>query len=226
MAASAGTRAAKHVASHAVASERMLSKAKRSCTLVLLHAQASATAAAADAPADAEKAGCAGKVLLGLKKRGFGAGFWNGFGGKVERGESITAAAHRELLEEAGVTVPAGGLRQISVIDFNFVGKDSTLEVHVFKASRFEGEPTESEEMRPQWWAAEDIPFDLMWPDDRHWFPLMLKGACFKATFDFRDTEMLSMDINECAEEEVVAAREAAEARLEEEWAELDRKEG
>lgn len=36
-----------------------------------------------------------GKVLLGMKKRGFGAGRWNGFGGKVQSGESIEDAARR-----------------------------------------------------------------------------------------------------------------------------------
>ena len=28
-------------------------------------------------------------ILLGLKKRGFGTGKWNGFGGKVQAGETI-----------------------------------------------------------------------------------------------------------------------------------------
>jgi hypothetical protein len=31
----------------------------------------------------------ANQVLLGMKKRGFGAGRYNGFGGKVEANESI-----------------------------------------------------------------------------------------------------------------------------------------
>ena len=35
------------------------------------------------------------RVLLGMKKRGFGEGRWNGFGGKVEQGETITQAAYR-----------------------------------------------------------------------------------------------------------------------------------
>ena len=35
------------------------------------------------------------KVLLGLKKKGFGMGRWNGFGGKVEKGETIEEAAKR-----------------------------------------------------------------------------------------------------------------------------------
>ena len=36
-----------------------------------------------------------GEILLGFKKRGFGAGKWNGFGGKVEAGETIEDAAKR-----------------------------------------------------------------------------------------------------------------------------------
>lgn len=35
------------------------------------------------------------QFLLGLKKRGFGVGKWNGFGGKVDQNESIEDAAHR-----------------------------------------------------------------------------------------------------------------------------------
>ena len=45
------------------------------------------------------------RVLLGMKKRGFGAGKWNGFGGKIETGETITEAAVREVKEECGYIV-------------------------------------------------------------------------------------------------------------------------
>lgn len=38
------------------------------------------------------------KVLIGMKKRGFGEGRWNGFGGKVQENETIEEAAKRELL--------------------------------------------------------------------------------------------------------------------------------
>lgn len=41
-----------------------------------------------------------GRVLLGMKKRGFGAGKWNGFGGKVQPGETIEQAAHRSELNQ------------------------------------------------------------------------------------------------------------------------------
>ena len=35
------------------------------------------------------------QILLGMKKRGFGSGKWNGFGGKVEPNETIEEAAKR-----------------------------------------------------------------------------------------------------------------------------------
>ena len=37
---------------------------------------------------------------LGEKKVGFGAGKYNGFGGKVKKGEAIEVAATREIREE------------------------------------------------------------------------------------------------------------------------------
>ncbi len=42
-------------------------------------------------------------ILLAMKKRGFGAGRWNGVGGKIEAGETIVQAAVRECFEEIGV---------------------------------------------------------------------------------------------------------------------------
>ena len=39
------------------------------------------------------------RILLGYKKRGFGEGRWNGFGGKVEPGEMIEEAAKRYRMQ-------------------------------------------------------------------------------------------------------------------------------
>jgi 8-oxo-dGTP pyrophosphatase MutT (NUDIX family) len=44
------------------------------------------------------------EILLAMKKRGFGAGRWNGVGGKVESGETIEQALVRECREEISVT--------------------------------------------------------------------------------------------------------------------------
>ena len=98
------------------------------------------------------------RVLLGMKKRGFGQGRWNGFGGNVIEGETIENAARREVLEEAGIQV--GTIEKMGVILFEFQGKPDTPEVHIFKTNEFTGEPKESDEMRPQWFEESDIPYE------------------------------------------------------------------
>ena len=129
------------------------------------------------------------KVLLGMKKRGFGAGFWNGFGGKVEPGETIEQGARRELQEEAGIV--AASLTQVGRIDFDFVDDPVRLEVHVFLVDGFTGIPMETEEMRPQWYDLAAIPYEKMWLDDRYWLPLALEGKLFKGRFLFRGTDKI-----------------------------------
>jgi 8-oxo-dGTP diphosphatase/2-hydroxy-dATP diphosphatase len=123
------------------------------------------------------------RVLLGMKKRGFGAGRWNGFGGKVEAGETIENAAKREIQEEAGVTI--SDIVKTGEIEFEFKGEAQKLEVNIFKAVSYQGEPLETEEMKPQWFKVSEIPFDQMWPDDIYWMPLFLEGKKFKGKFVF-----------------------------------------
>lgn len=136
------------------------------------------------------------KVLLGMKKRGFGEGRWNGFGGKVAPGETIEEAAQREIREEAGIEV--NNLERIGMIDFEFIGDPKILEVHVFRSTSFSGTPIETEEMRPQWFSIEEIPFSQMWPDDSYWFPLFLSGKKFKGKFFFQDNDrILAHELNE-----------------------------
>jgi 8-oxo-dGTP diphosphatase/2-hydroxy-dATP diphosphatase len=127
------------------------------------------------------------KVLLGMKKRGFGAGRWNGFGGKVDTGETVEQAARREIKEEAGIEVK--DMDKVGVIDFEFQGKPGILEVNIFRSTDFSGEPVESDEMKPQWFDIDHIPFAEMWPDDIHWLPLFLVGKKFTGHFLFGEGE-------------------------------------
>ena len=60
------------------------------------------------------------KILLGMKKRGFGEGKWNGFGGKVNEGETIEEAAIREMKEEAGVIVDKNHMEKVAELCFTF----------------------------------------------------------------------------------------------------------
>ena len=128
-------------------------------------------------------------VLLGMKKRGFGVGRWNGFGGKVQDEETIESAAKRELKEEAGIEVEF--LKKVGILDFEFKDNHEILEVHIFKAEKFSGNPTESEEMKPQWWHQDNIPFREMWPDDIYWMPLLLSGKKFKGKFLFGEGDII-----------------------------------
>ncbi|XP_064632774.1 oxidized purine nucleoside triphosphate hydrolase-like isoform X2 [Lineus longissimus] len=123
------------------------------------------------------------RVLLGMKKKGFGVGRWNGFGGKVEPGETIMQGAIRELYEENNLKV--NSLNQVGILKFEFIGEPQWLEVHVFTSGVYSGTPKESEEMCPKWYHIDAIPYDTMWPDDKQWFPLFLKGKKFSGYFKF-----------------------------------------
>ena len=127
-----------------------------------------------------------GRILLGLKKRGFGMGRWNGFGGKVEADETIEEAAKRETQEECGITITE--MEKVGIHEFEFDSKrGEILEVHVFRVAAWMGEPVETEEMRPQWFTTDAIPYDAMWPDDIHWLPVFLVGKKFRTRFLFGD---------------------------------------
>ncbi|MFZ1627180.1 MAG: 8-oxo-dGTP diphosphatase [Candidatus Moraniibacteriota bacterium] len=141
-----------------------------------------------------------GRILLGMKKRGFGAGRWNGFGGKVQENETIEEAAKRETEEECGIVI--GGMTEVGIHEFEFEKeRGNILEVHVFRIDAFTGEPVETEEMRPEWFPIGQIPYDLMWPDDRYWLPLFLAGKKFRTRFLFGEGDtVLEQDIQVTAE--------------------------
>lgn len=123
-----------------------------------------------------------GEILLAMKKRGFGEGKWNGVGGKVEVGETIEAATIRECQEEISVTPkilkPAGTLEFYLSEEPDFANL-----AHIFVTTTWQGRPTETEEMRPQWFSEQAIPFDTMWPDDHIWMPYLLSGTYFEGSF-------------------------------------------
>jgi 8-oxo-dGTP pyrophosphatase MutT (NUDIX family) len=134
------------------------------------------------------------EILLGLKKVRFGAGKYNGFGGKVHAGEAVHVAAARELHEETGVCVSPSDLQPVGRLAFSFPARpDWDQRVHVFLATGWEGTPVESEEMRPAWFPADRLPLDRMWQDDQHWLPRVLAGECVEARFTFQeDNETLA----------------------------------
>jgi len=124
------------------------------------------------------------RVLLAMKKRGHGEGWYNGYGGKVEEGETIEKAMVRELKEESGLIAKKFGKR--AVLEFFFKGTDKEVETHVFEVSEYEGDLIETDEMVPKWFNKSDIPYSQMWPADRDWMHLFFEGHNIEgeATFD------------------------------------------
>lgn len=57
--------------------------------------------------------------------------------------QSFFILPSRELQEESGLTVDV--LDKIGNIKFEFVGETEMLDVHIFRADKYNGEPTESE---------------------------------------------------------------------------------
>lgn len=124
------------------------------------------------------------QVLLGYKKRGFGKGKYDGFGGKRQQGEDLPSTAARELYEEASLSVNPSELISLGVITFIFPYKhDWDQEVHIFLTEQWVGTPQESEEMRPQWFSLDEIPLSQMWDDSRIWLPYTLTGQAIRAFF-------------------------------------------
>lgn len=118
-----------------------------------------------------------GKVLLAQKKRGFAMGTYNGIGGKQDPGETINQAMIRETQEEIGVTPTA--FEQVGLICFDtwYKGERVNLNLNIYTCSEYVGEIQETEEMIPEWFNIENVPFEKMLPDDREWFPIVVSGG-------------------------------------------------
>jgi ADP-ribose pyrophosphatase YjhB (NUDIX family) len=117
------------------------------------------------------------KILLAMKKRGFGIGKWNGYGGKREQNETIEEAAIREIKEEGNVDVEKQDLENFGQIDFYFNDKPEwNQKVHIFKVTKWLGDPEETEEMKPQWFSFDEIPYGEMWVGDDKWMAKVVKG--------------------------------------------------
>lgn len=119
------------------------------------------------------------QILLAMKKRGHGVGKYNGIGSKVDAGETIEQAMVRETQEEIGVTPLKYQKRGQIVFDSYYKGEPALINVHIYTATEFDGEPQESEEMCPAWYEINQIPYDKMFQTDKIWLPIMLEKSGF-----------------------------------------------
>lgn len=119
------------------------------------------------------------EVLLGRKKFGIGVGNLVGPGGKLEAGESPRDAIVREVLEETSLTVIHPIL--VGELNYPFAFKPVwSQKSWIFFCTEWTGTPRESDELAPEWFPIEKVPFDQMWDDAKYWLPALL--AAFAAT--------------------------------------------
>lgn len=138
------------------------------------------------------------EILLAMKKRGFGEGKYNGVGGKIEGEETPEEAMLRETKEEIGVTPVT--YERVGIVSFDefYKGEKVNLIFYLYFVTEWEGTPTESEEMKPNWFSLDNIPYTQMFPDDKYWLPLILEGKKIDAYFDFDENwNLLSKNIKE-----------------------------
>lgn len=136
------------------------------------------------------------KILLAMKKRGFGEGKLNGVGGKIEPGESPREACIRESQEEISVTPTLF----TKVADLHFLewykGTQQRVHIDAYICEEWQGDPEESEEVVPEWHSCEDIPYDKMWDDDQYWLPQALAGEKLVGKFVFnKDNQIISHNV-------------------------------
>lgn len=130
------------------------------------------------------------EILLSLKQTDFGQGKWNGFGGKLEKGETIEECLIRESQEEILVTPTK--YHQVATLNFSFTDNpDWNQQVIAFLVDSWQGQPGESEEMiKPTWFLQDQLPQE-MWDADRIWLPKVLAGQIIKAKVIFDKNQKL-----------------------------------
>ncbi len=133
-----------------------------------------------------------GKLLLIEKKRGFGAGYFNAPGGRLEAGETWLECAVRETQEELCIT-PLDPVH-IGTLMFHFIDGHS-IHGEVYTATKFEGTPTETDEAIPHWFEIDALPWHNMWEDDPVWYPKMIAGEKFIGRFIFKEKTMIEHEL-------------------------------
>ena len=121
------------------------------------------------------------EVLLAQKHKGSEiAGLkWNGYGGKIEPGETPVIAMIRETAEETdnSVLIKEKDLKYGGVISFYNNDEVSDFRVHIFYCSDvFTGHPLSTEVMvNPTWFDLDQLDQVDMMPADKLFLPIILK---------------------------------------------------
>jgi 8-oxo-dGTP diphosphatase len=96
-----------------------------------------------------------GRVLLVKQRGGPFAGAWVLPGGRAEGGESVEAAARRELLEETGYATSS--LVLVARYDVRAVDETFAIDLHMFRGGELAGSPRAEDASDVRWVRADEI---------------------------------------------------------------------
>ncbi|MBI4037841.1 NUDIX domain-containing protein [Candidatus Curtissbacteria bacterium] len=135
-------------------------------------------------------------LLCEKKKAGLGQGYLMGPGGKIEEGETSEGCAIRETVEEINV-VPRT-LKLAGTIKFNYFHDriSETQEVDFYVVDKWEGGIEGTDEMIPEWFKKNEVPYERLLPANEKFIEPMLRGEFVTGTVTFdEDFNPLSSDL-------------------------------
>ncbi|MWA07692.1 NUDIX hydrolase [Streptomyces sp. BA2] len=104
------------------------------------------------------------KLLFSQRGGPYGKGLWHMPSGKLDRDETLTAGAARELLEETGVEVDPDHLRLVHVVHHR--QNDAMERIgFFFVATEWSGEPVNREPAKClglEWFSVHELPDDII----------------------------------------------------------------
>lgn len=118
---------------------------------------------------------------------------WIGVGGKLEHGESPEECMHREFLEETGLSLEDARYRGL----VTFLSGDWCEYMHLFTATRAEGEIKDCDEGALEWIAWEKLASLPIWEGDKVFLRLLETRESFfslKLVYDGEHLKQVKLD--------------------------------
>lgn len=130
------------------------------------------------------------EVLLAEKQKKIGAGLLNGFGGKADPDDrDIDHTNAREVEEEIGIVLRS--VRKVGEITFTNPSDDAELrlmQVHIFLADEWEGEPAETDEAKKlAWYDIEELDYSKFLAADQLFLPQIFAGKIIRGEIVYND---------------------------------------